>query len=284
MDSLIKNMDFLVKHWAFPRRFPSPCPLLSMGEIRGKDHWVRRTFSTCNFSLILRGRGEFHRKKRIWPVQAPCVITQWPGEPLAYGPPAPKETWDELYMIFDARCMPWFRQRGYVQDNRPVWPIHNLEGVMAQVDELRSLAGSRSPELIADRIDRICERLILESLLPGIRMGPETGDHLVHSLEQQLRQRPQEPHDFDRMARDHGLSSSTLRRRWSQALKTTPGRYLLNLRIQKARRLLAETTLQVGEIAAQSGFQDMLYFSRRFKIETALTPSQYRRRYRIKPA
>jgi AraC-like DNA-binding protein len=282
MDGLIKYMDFFSKHWAaYPRRFPSPCPLLSMGDIKKKDHRMRTTFHSCNFSFILRGRGDFHRKNRVWPVEAPFVITQWPGEALDYGPRVPTETWDELYLIYDAKCMPWFRRRGFVDEARPVWPIHNLEGVMAQVDELRALSKSQSMELAADRVDRLCERLILESLLPGVKADPDSGDQVVQHIVVQFRHRPHHSHDLEEIARDHGLSTSTLRRRWFEALKITPGRYLLNLRLQNARRLLAETTLPVGEIAARTGFQDMFYFSRRFKLETKLTPTQYRRRYRI---
>ena len=282
MDSLIKNMDSFSKHWAaFPRRFPSPCPLISMGDIKRKDARIRTAFASCNFSFILRGGGDFCRKNRIWPVLAPCVITQWPGEYLDYGPIGPGDTWDELYLIYDARSLPWFRQRGMVQETRPVWPIHNLEGVMAQVDELRTLSKSQGLEFTADRVDRICERLILESLLPGMPPRSEAGDDVVQLIVLHFRSRPHLTHDFDAIARHHGLSPSTLRRRWFDALKTTPGRYLLNLRLQNARRLLAETNLPVGEIATQTGFQDMFYFSRRFKSETKLTPTQYRRQYRI---
>ena len=278
-------MDSFVKHWgASQRRFPSPCPLLTVGDIQAKNNWVRRTFNTCNFSIILRGRGEFWRKQQLWPVQAPFVITQWPNEPLAYGPPLPEETWDELYLIYDASCMPWFRQCGFIDEHRPAWPIRNIEAVMAHVDELRALGSVRASEMAADRVDRVAERLILESLLPGIQANPDTSDEVVQHILLQLRRRPHETHDFNQLARRHGISSSTLRRRWHDALKTTPGRYLLDLRIRKARRLLAETSLQVGEIAAESGFQDMLYFSRRFKLETRLTPSQYRKYYRIKPS
>jgi AraC-like DNA-binding protein len=275
-------MDFFSKHWAaYPRRCPFPTPLLSMGDIKKKDHRVRTTFQSCNFSFILRGRGDFCRKNQVWPVQAPFVITQWPGEALDYGPPVPAESWDELYLIYDAQCMPWFRQRGFVDETRPVWPIHHLEGVMAQVDELRALSRGPGVEFAADRVDRICERLILESLLPGIKVCPDTGDQIVQHIVAQFQRRPHLAHDLEAIARHHGISTSTLRRRWFDALKITPGRYLLNLRLQNARSLLAETTLPVGEIATQTGFQDMFYFSRRFKLETKLTPTQYRRRYRI---
>jgi AraC-like DNA-binding protein len=280
MDLAIKNMDSFSKHWAvYPRQFPSACPLVSMGDIRGKDHRVRHTFTRCNFSIILRGRGDFCYKKTIWPVQAPFVLTQWPGAELDYGPFVPEETWDEVYLIYDAKCLRWFRQRGFIDGARPVWPIHNLEGVMVHVDELRALSKSNAP--VADRVDRICERLILESLLPGSKPSPDSSDQIVQRIVLQFRQSPQLAHDFSEIARRNGMSASTLRRRWFEALKTTPGRYLLNLRLQNARRLLAETTLTVGEIAGRTGFQDVFYFSRRFKLATKLTPSRYRHRYRI---
>lgn len=279
MDFPVNHMDSFSKHWATERRqFPSPCPVGSMGDFREKDHRVRMTFSSCNFSLILRGRGDFRRKGRVWPVEAPCVITQWPGEPLDYGPHAP-ETWDEVYLIYDARCMGWFRRCGFVNEARPVWAIENPEGVLAQVEELRALCRHPGRAPSADRVDRVCERLILETLLPGARTRHEPGAELIETIAARFRRRPAAEHDWAEIARAQGMSASTLRRRWFEVVKTTPGRYLLNLRLQTAQRLLAETALPVGEIAAQAGFEDMFYFSRRFKLETGLTPTGYRRRF-----
>lgn len=272
-------MDEISKHWAvYPRRFPTICPVQSIGDMTGKDHWIHHAFSSCNFSLILKGEGEFHRKNRCWKVQAPCVITQWPGERVHYGPQKPKGTWDELYLIYDSQYMTWFRQRGFVDKDRPVWPIHNLQNVLTQVEELRALTQSRHPELMADRVDSVCDRLLLETLLPA----DEAGDSVVQQLVTEMKKRTQDPHDFNHFARRHGMSGSTLRRRWLESIHVSPRRYLLELRIQKARRLLAETTLHIGEIADLAGFPDRLYFSRRFHVETKLTPSQYRRRYRIR--
>jgi len=274
-------MDFIVKHWAvYPRRFPSTCPLQGLGFIQNKDSWVRSAFTTCNFSLILRGKGEFHRKGRFWPVQGPCVITQWPGEVLQYGPALPDETWDELYLMYDASEMPALRRSGMVKERRPVWPIHNLDRVQTQVEELHGLINGGHPEMMVDRVDRVCERLILETLLPKL----ETGDEVIQKIQSQLRQQLDREPDFDALAQRCGMSPSTFRRRWFQALKTTPGRYLMDLRIQKARRMLAETMLDVGEIATRTGFEDRLYFSRRFKLETNLSPTEYRERYRLRPA
>jgi YesN/AraC family two-component response regulator len=53
--------------------------------------------------------------------------------------------------------------------------------------------------------------------------------------------------------------------------------YLIHLRIQKACQLLDNTTLQVKEIAAVSGFDDPYYFSRIFKKVMGRSPVDYRK-------
>lgn len=52
--------------------------------------------------------------------------------------------------------------------------------------------------------------------------------------------------------------------------------YVIMLRIQKARELLAGTQLKVYEIAEQSGFGDVKYFSKLFKKMTGHAPVEYR--------
>lgn len=53
--------------------------------------------------------------------------------------------------------------------------------------------------------------------------------------------------------------------------------YILQMRIERAKRLLASTETLVGDIAASCGFMDSNYFSRIFKQLCGITPSQYRR-------
>lgn len=52
--------------------------------------------------------------------------------------------------------------------------------------------------------------------------------------------------------------------------------YLLMLRLNRAKALLKGTDKSVGEVAQTVGFRDYRVFSRAFKQETGLTPSQYR--------
>lgn len=53
--------------------------------------------------------------------------------------------------------------------------------------------------------------------------------------------------------------------------------YLVQERIKKAKLLLLTTDLRIYEIAEQVGFEDMNYFSQRFKQITGVTPRQFKK-------
>ncbi|MBC8011558.1 MAG: hypothetical protein H7067_15845, partial [Burkholderiales bacterium] len=207
-------MDFSTKHWApFTRRHPAAFAVASAEHITAKTNWVRTAFPTCNFSFILRGRGEYHRQGRIWIVEAPCVITQWPGEYLEYGPlppPLPATpsggqagsasgatgtgTWDELYVIYAPDLKPRLEAARLLDPARPVWPIRDLGAVRAQAEALRQLTLAAEPESVADRVDRVCERMILESwLAPARREAPVGEAATVQTIAAELRAQLAEP-------------------------------------------------------------------------------------------
>jgi AraC family transcriptional regulator len=72
------------------------------------------------------------------------------------------------------------------------------------------------------------------------------------------------------------LSEYHFARLFKQITGATPHVYLANLRIEKARRLLIETTLPIIEIAAMVGYQSQSHFSKIFKSVTGITPRAYR--------
>lgn len=53
--------------------------------------------------------------------------------------------------------------------------------------------------------------------------------------------------------------------------------YLTNIRMEKAKKLLLSTSLSVAEVAEQSGYGDYRVFTKVFKKNEGVTPSQYRR-------
>ena len=56
----------------------------------------------------------------------------------------------------------------------------------------------------------------------------------------------------------------------------TPARYIRNLRLETAKRLLEETTLSAAETAARVGFPDPAHFSRIFRQRYGMSPAVWR--------
>ncbi|MBI9108161.1 MAG: helix-turn-helix domain-containing protein [Spirochaetales bacterium] len=74
------------------------------------------------------------------------------------------------------------------------------------------------------------------------------------------------------------LNPTYLSRVFKQITGRTPTRFLTDLRINEARRLLTEQPeLEVKEVAVKLGFSDQGYFSRLFKKETGKNPLEYRK-------
>ena len=82
---------------------------------------------------------------------------------------------------------------------------------------------------------------------------------------------------IERMAEELHVSRSYLTSRFSAEMGLTPARYLANIRLSQSKELLSTTASPIAEVAAACGFQDSYYFSRFFKVNTGMTPSQYRK-------
>lgn len=77
------------------------------------------------------------------------------------------------------------------------------------------------------------------------------------------------------LARNAGMSRTAYYTRLKQLTGLTPVDFIKQMRIKKALQLLEEGHLSVTEVAYGVGFSDPKYFSRCFKAEMGLTPSQY---------
>ena len=63
---------------------------------------------------------------------------------------------------------------------------------------------------------------------------------------------------------------------FKKQLNITVREYILRLRIQKAKELMADPDLKLIDIALSVGYHDAAHFNRAFKNVTGLSPSQYR--------
>lgn len=85
------------------------------------------------------------------------------------------------------------------------------------------------------------------------------------------------------LARIACMSEAHFVRQFKRAFDITPSRYVTAQKLERSRRLLAETGLDVTEILFASGFSNRSAFSRLFKQHFKVSPRQYRQNVRSAP-
>jgi transcriptional regulator GlxA family with amidase domain len=118
---------------------------------------------------------------------------------------------------------------------------------------------------IFDKNPRLQTSLRHQSLLPSLSiMNREIAD----------------PPSLKSLAEAANMSPEHFSRKFKNAFNVSPKRYMLHKRIAFAKQRLLSEHKNIDEVAEQSGFCDIFHFSRTFKKETGLSPSQFRKIYR----
>jgi AraC-like DNA-binding protein len=80
--------------------------------------------------------------------------------------------------------------------------------------------------------------------------------------------------EFARMC---NRSVSSFKREFQKYYATSPGKWLLERRLQHSATLLQSTGMSVTEVALHCGFEDLSHFSKAFKEKYGHSPSSYRK-------
>jgi AraC-like DNA-binding protein len=86
----------------------------------------------------------------------------------------------------------------------------------------------------------------------------------------------------EQIALELNISYSGFRRAFREFTGTSPLKYIIELKLNEAKRLLSTTFLTVKEIAYKLNFENPDYFPVFFKKRTGLTPVEYRNSTEIK--
>lgn len=80
------------------------------------------------------------------------------------------------------------------------------------------------------------------------------------------------------VAQEMGISRMQLHRKLKRITGQNARTYILNQRIAYAKRELTQTSKFVYEIAQNCGFKDYTYFSKCFKKQVGVSPTEFRNR------
>ena len=177
-------------------------------------------------------------------------------------------------------------------DPRPTWVqdrnIYTSAGISAGID--LALAWVEEDFGTAAAL-KVARELVLFLRRPGgqdqVSVSLETqASHTksMHELQVWMTEHLDQPLSVDALADRVTMSARNFARVFAQELGTTPGHYLLQLRVEAARRLLEQTDKSLVQVAIACGFRSVDVMRRAFLRALGTTPLRYRRHFQTPAA
>lgn len=171
------------------------------------------------------------------------------------------------------------------------WPAVAAPWATPRMQHLSAAGAAHAPfrQLVREVVQELPQRavglvLAVDTLVLEVTRLTETSAPqpvaLVHpavaAARRLLDEAPERRWSLASLAREVGLSGDHLAELFARQVGTTPRRYHLDRRIERAAELLAGTDLPVTAIALELGFSSSSHFARVFREVTGRTPRAYR--------
>ena len=155
--------------------------------------------------------------------------------------------------------------------------IHSARDVASEIEVLKTGRDAM--------LDALVRQLVIHLLRSHLTVRKSARIELSRAgpVDRRLRRAIEFMHDnysrelaLEEIASAAYLSEYHFARLFKQITGVTVHVYLANLRLERARKLLVETSFPVNEIAAMVGYQSQSHFTKIFKSATGVTPRVYR--------
>lgn len=242
--------------------------------------WRPRGRLDFQLIYIAAGKAHFHfdNNDEETIVHAGHMVLYRPKEPQKYEYYAKDQT--EVYWVhFTGNNVKNFLRRyGIADDTRIIYTGISIE--------YKNLFMSMIEELNLQRIDYeemlINYFTILLISLHRIALQKPRKKNLqnmndMEQAAQYFRMHYNKPISIEDYAVSHNMSISWFIQNFRQYANTTPAQYVQSLRLTNAKILLETTNYNITEIANLVGYENPLYFSRFFRKQCGMSPSQFRK-------
>ena len=118
---------------------------------------------------------------------------------------------------------------------------------------------------------------LFKQLLTPHHIHRSAGDKIELAISQ-IHQYPESVLSLEVLCRHACLGVTQFKKRFREKTGTSPGQYITQVRMQKARSLLQFTDMPVTRVALEVGYNDVSAFSRRFTTVFGRSPKHFSRR------
>lgn len=116
---------------------------------------------------------------------------------------------------------------------------------------------------------------ILSQPLANTPMQQKFESELLDGILNYINENIYTPLTIEELCDKFSISRSSLQVLFKNNLNTAPKQYISNLKLNRSKQLIKESKYTISEIAGICGFASIHYFSRKFKQEFGITPTDY---------
>lgn len=237
-----------------------------------------RVLNEYQLLYITEGEGIFNsaHAKDIQ-LKAGDLFLLFPGEWHTYHPTG-KNGWKSYWIGFKGKNVDDRVKAGFLSVDKPIYHVGFSADIIRLYEEAYKRAQEEAPysqQILAGIVNH------LVGLMYALERSMELSkDHTRVDMINLARLRIRESLEVDltiqQVAEELGVSYSNFRKLFKEFTGISPALYQQDLRLQRAKELLATTTLSIKEIAYRLRFESPDYFSSKFKIKTGKKPSEFR--------
>lgn len=242
------------------------------------DHhflWEKgRTLQAYQFALISEGRGRLQSApdpRIVHEVKAGDVILMFPGVWHRFAPD-PETGWIESWIECRGSAFDKVLDMGLLSPERPIWNAGDQGArIFTQIHQL-----AREDALLHQPTLSTLGLQLLARLCQTQDVVGQGHVRLVEQARRALMEKSSEPAVLETIARNLGVSYSTLRRLFREHTGVSLKQYQTDVRIRRAFELLRNSDRSIKAIAGYLGYSSPFHFSAQFRKSTGLAPSEWR--------
>lgn len=147
---------------------------------------------------------------------------------------------------------------------------HAFERLFGIYDNVSRRSPSRRVKMQAAALD------LLISLIDAARRAPSRAPGKTNEIAQRIRDNPDAEYPIEKLAKECGVAVSTFANDFKFAMGLPPHSYLLNCRINKAKKMLLHSKRTVTAIGQELRFYSTQHFANTFRRIIGVNPQEYR--------
>jgi AraC-like DNA-binding protein len=256
-----------------------PQPNANCGRVQCEPGWHwRPQLLDYDLWLAVKGRGSMRIHDHSYPIQPGTLYLLRPGD-TGWASQEPDDRLTVVYLHLEiAAPKPELLGDGGWLPSRCI-PYHDPAVIDQVLTRAVRLIESRQPLALVEARLLLRQALISMYQQDALNQGVTTAqrDRRIEQVVAYMRGHPDRRISLAHAAALVDLAPGYFSRVFTQATGLSFRAFALQVRMERARTLLDETTMPIGQIAQALGYEDVFLFSRQFKQQYGYSPRKTRR-------